>query len=343
MAAQAESLQFPNFDDIKVSTKTFIAVTNISLNMDMIRPPFIPITDYIVIPKKRGRKKKNEEQDPNKDIPDGSVITIEYKGEIWGVDLKKKKKGDCTHATCKRKATYGVGKGKPVKCHEHAEKDMVGMKGKGNYFRNAATIVMMIEGKRINFKVSRNGKFQMTGCKYDSHAEAIIKFMWSYIKLSPELYEMNDKKLKVLFIPAMRNIDFPIGFLVNRENLDMYINTETDYRSLLETSFGYTGVNIKIPVEKKITDLQLKTITYENDGSKTISSTPFTEYLDTLTEKERDKKLKKERNNTFLVFHSGKTIVSGLSREFMRDSYNTFIDIIRDCHELIEEKLDIEE
>ena len=69
-------LKFSNFDDIKVSTKTFIVMTNISLNIDNLFK-FLPITDYILVPKRRGRKKKNEPDDPNKNLLSGSIITLE--------------------------------------------------------------------------------------------------------------------------------------------------------------------------------------------------------------------------------------------------------------------------
>jgi hypothetical protein len=59
---------------------------------------------------------------------------------------------------------------------------------------------------------------------------------------------------------------------------------------------------------------------------------PYKHYLDKLTSKEKIDKLQEERYNTFLVFHSGKTIMSGLTGELMRDTYYTFIDIIRKCH-----------
>ena len=62
--------------------------------------------------------------------------------------------------------------------------------------------------------------------------------------------------------------------------------------------------------------------------------------MDTLSDKERDKKLNKERNNTFLVFHSGKIILSGLCPEVQRDVYYEFLNIIRKSYKWIEEKLD---
>lgn len=342
-------LVFPDFDSIKVSTKTFIVMTNMILDIDKLFN-YLPITDYILVPKRRGRKKKNEPVDPNKDIPSGSIITLEYQNKIRGVDLKKKKK--------KNKDT----------------------KKRGNYFRNSVTVVMIMEDKKINYKVSRNGKFQMTGCKRDDHAEECVKWFWSYIKDSKGIYkfvnqpdnhidsdtdidnnvdnnvdsdtdgdseddeeEKEQQSLKAIFIPAMRNIDFGLNFLVDREKLDEYFNMCTDYHSLLETSFGYTGVNIKIPVEKPIQELMLKQI--ECVDGKWIEPTlvPYDDYLKMLPQKDVTKKLKKQRYNTFLVFHSGKVIMSGMESTFMKDVYYDFLSIIRECYDVIEERLEDEE
>ena len=49
-----------------------------------------------------------------------------------------------------------------------------------------------------------------------------------------------------------------------------------------------------------------------------------------------------ERYNTFLVFHSGKVIMSGLTFEFMENIYNMFIDLMKEVQPEIEEKLFLE-
>ena len=115
-----DKLKFPEFNSIKVSTKTFIVMTNLILDIKKIFD-FLPITEYILITKRRGRKKKNEPVDPNIDIISGSIITLEYQKNNRGVDLKTKKNKD---------------------------------KKKGNYFRNSMTIVMIIDGKKINYKIN---------------------------------------------------------------------------------------------------------------------------------------------------------------------------------------------
>jgi hypothetical protein len=107
----------------------------------------------------------------------------------------------------------------------------------------------------------------------------------------------------------------------------------------LETSFGYTGVNIKIPLNKDIKTMEIKKFTFKGDNI-IESFMKYSDYLKLLPEKDQQKKIKKERYNTFLVFHSGRTIYSGLSALFMRDSYYYFLEIIKASYEIIEERLD---
>lgn len=309
--------EFPEFEDIAVSTKTFIIMTNLTLDIEKLFN-YLPITNYVVVPKKRGRKNsKVQVVDPNKDIPDGSIISMEMSKRIRGVDLKKKKK----------------------KTEESNGRD---------FFRNSFTVVMIM-GKKINFKISRNGKFQMTGCKTDEQAENCVKQIWDYIKHDKTgIYQLpviknSPKKVKhpfrVTFVPAMRNIDFDLKFFLDREKIDDYFNTETEYTSLLELSIGYTGVNIKIPVKHNITELNLKQLVYRNGECIERKTVPYKYYLDTLKPKDRQKKLEKTIYNTFLVFHSGKVIMSSMCAEFARDTYYEFLEIIRRNKENFREQL----
>ena len=147
-----DDLIFPDFNDIEVSTRTFTAITNLVIDLDELFQ-LLPITEYIEIPKRRGRKKKEGENiNPNKHINPGSIITLKYKDSIRGVSLKKKKASD------------------------------------KKWFRNSFTVVIVLD-KHINFKVCRNGTFQMTGCKTIDHALQCVQYIWKYIKDQKHIYK----------------------------------------------------------------------------------------------------------------------------------------------------------
>jgi len=307
MIRTKDTLKFPEFDDIKVSTKTYTATTNLNIEIKDLYDK-LPITPYTVITKKRGRKKKTDNIDPNTDIEEGSIITIKFEGQIRGVELKPKK----------QKQT-----------------------NKQKWFRNSITIVIIFD-KPINFKICKNGTFQMTGCKTHEHAELCIKYIWKYIKNDDSLYSFSSgNSIECIFIPSMRNIDFSLGFIVDREKLNKYMSEQQKFHCLLETSFGYTGVNIKIPINHDITKMPVKKINANPDSEDWVEKwTIYQEYLNNLSEKEQLNKINTPRYNTFLVFHSGKCISSCLTAEFMKDTYYYFLNIIRECYDQIEERLD---
>jgi len=199
---------------------------------------------------------------------------------------------------------------------------------------------MMMDGKRVNFKVSSNGKFQMTGCKSTNQAEKVVKSFWLQIKDNPQLYKFTNTTsiFSVLFVPAMRNIDFSVGFFIDREKLSQYINQHTNYHSILEASFGYTGLNVKFPVNNDIEKLSIHKVINDGDSWQ-VQKACFKDYLGMLTPKERDKALSKKRYTTFLVFQSGKVIQSGMCSEYQRPVYNIFTDIIKESYELIRERI----
>lgn len=307
---KGSDLVFNKFEDNKVSTKTIIAVTNLSIDIRKLYE-YLPITHYHMQPKKRGRKKKSDVVDENKHVQDGAIITAKIENNVRGVDLKKRVK--------------------------------VNKKRAGKYFRNSLTVVMVLHGKTINFKVSRNGKFQMTGCKSDEQAEECIKFCWEYIKdAKDDVWTFTrDNKFHVSFIPAMRNIDFDLGFLIDREKLSRYINIMTEHYSMLESSFGYTGCNIKWPFNQKLEDISVKTLTYQkatDDSNPWLEgSESYVDHLEFISEKEKHKKLTKTRFVTLLIFHSGRTILSSMTFASGKIAYEQFTEIIRKCYDEVRE------
>lgn len=290
------------FDDIEISTETIIAKTNWKVDINGLFA-HLNVTEYTVIPKKRGRKSKDEKKEDKKQkLNDGDIVTIKLGNKLKGVNLKEKKNNK-------------------------------------RYFRNSLTIVMHIDDKFINFKVSKNGKFQFTGCKSDLHARKCMEIIYEHTKDQPKIIQIEDEKSEIIFITVMTNINFNLGFCVNRENLDEFINIYTKYYSLLETSFGYTGVNIKIPLDN-IKIIPIIKIVY--DKTKNMWEDVqynYEKYYESLDEKEKRKEKAKTRYNTFLVFQSGNVILSSPHKECMRHTFHEFLEIIKNCKERIEEKI----
>jgi len=303
----------PKFENISISTKTIIAITNFNIDIEKLYNN-LPLTNYNVYPKRRGRKRKGDTPKVPQKVDEMSIITVKSGKKIRGVDLKNKKPSVKT--AC--------------------------------FFRNSITVVMCVDKKFINCKVSKNGKLQLTGCKSQEQAEKFVQYLWKHMnnlkdengKLIEGVCKISDEVPKTIFLTVMTNIGFNIGFPINREILDDYINKNTKYNSLFETSVGYTGINIKMPI-KSSDDLRLK-VMYLEEGIWKYTDIFYKNYLDTLPKKEKQREItkKEKRCNTFLVFHSGNIIYSSWDYSFMKDVYEEFTGILQGCKELIVEKLE---
>ena len=195
----------------------------------------------------------------------------------------------------------------------------------------------------VNVKISKNGKFQITGCKENLHFLKCVEYIYKHIKESEEQIgeiickkkNPSDTHPRIIFNVVMKNIDFKIGFSIQRDKLDTFINMNTDFTSHYEGSIT-TGVNIKIKSSNPY-DSMLNCLEIFEDNTKT-SLVEYKEYLTFLDDREKKKELKKEKYHTFLVFCSGSIIQSGSGPD-MENVYKEFMNILLKNREHFEEKI----
>lgn len=206
------------------------------------------------------------------------------------------------------------------------------------YFRNALSIVLYV-GKLVTIKIPTRGKIQITGCTSEEHTIQCIRSLWELVSAYPsstETYLLDSECFISIIDTVMTNKVFDLGFQINRQNLDMYMNVNTEFNSLLETSFGYTGVNIKIPFQIDPKDEIYKKVIFNTTTKKWSESyMTYEEYEKLLSVRHRNKKYK----NTFLVFHSGTAIMSGMSLPYMKSVFEQFVQTIQKARPIIEEKI----
>lgn len=205
-------------------------------------------------------------------------------------------------------------------------------------FRNAVNVILQVEAnKNVNFKLSKNGKFQLTGCKNEDHAiQAVAYFIQQLWVHCRQHVVIPVQEIRVYFQTVMTNIDFSLGFCVDRQKLDHLLNQRTPFHSLLETSFGYTGVNIKFPLELPWWKLPVPVMRMLPETSTSWKLThEILESMATLTPDQKNKK----KYNTFLVFHSGNVIMSGMTKTTMQVHYDQFHALTREWRDEMEEKL----
>jgi len=299
------------FEEIAISTKTVIGISNLKINLEKFYN-YMPVTDYIPPQKKRGRKRRIQITTASNNIPFGSIISIQRKKEVRGAILKTKKKSS-----------------------DKSDEEENTPRNEKDYFLHSVSLVVVLDdNKQINIKVSSNGKLQITGCKCDDHfIDAVIsvyKTMIEVEKWTGEKLFTLEGPLEVVFNTVMQNMDFNVGFRINRYKLDKYINQYTNYCSIFEGSLS-TGVNIKVRSDPDVHPKILK-IRYSN-GQLDRFYTSFEEYKILLNKK---KETKRDKHHTFLVFASGSIIMSSRGSE-MKEVYDSLIDILTNNREHFED------
>lgn len=292
---------YKRFKDINISTTTIIVSTNLEIDLEWFHDT---MECYHDIPSTTKNSKELQQYLVSRHTREGVLTMIQYKDQVKGFKVKKKKK---------------------------------------KFFRNALSIVMFV-GKLITIKIPTKGKLQMTGCTRKEHAQQCVRHLvelLSHYTPSPTTYTISGDTFRAYCHTVMTDIVFNLGFNINRQNLDRFVNKCTEFNSLLETSFGYTGVNIKVPFSIDTEKTKVVRIEYDYKNNKIweISEITFRDYLTILSEKDVQKEIQKKRKNTFLVFHSGTAIMSGMSPEYMEEVYDQFITIIERAKDDIKETI----
>lgn len=301
-----------SFDNLIRTTRTVVADSNLVIDKDRLFD-ILPISEYCVPEKRRGRKKGEPVEQPVRNLSSGSIIFAGYGNRIKGVSPK----------------------------------------GSTTTFKNSVTIVMVIKGRLVNFKLTQNGRFHITGNNDNYHIEKCIKHMWKFIQQYPDIYVVNGTSVKVTVWPSMVNMKTNIGFRLDRQELNTYVNAHTEYISMFETSSGSASVNIKMPLAADT--LVLNTLTFRS--GKWVRGTTSVEMQVVSKPKPRRRALKPKapleeagakeseragkmtdmsgRFVTFLVFHTGEVIMSSLDQQLMEPYFAKFVDILAKCRDQI--------
>lgn len=276
-------------------TKTLVMCTNISINIDSIFfNKILPITPYEEVKKKRGRKKKDQNEKPPVQLKTGNIIQLRYKKLYQGVPPSQK-----TKSTKKKKTTQT------------------------KHFKNAIDCKMYCEDRFITIKINKQGGFHFVGCKTERQAELCVLYLWKYIRKYKQLYSFTSgKNLKVIIVPSMSNISFTSGYKIDIDKFYEYVNEFTQYVVIHPEDLGYTGVRVKIPFSRNDFDLRQKEYIYRPKKETITTYIKYNDFLKLYDKKEQKKYI------SFMVFQSGKILMSGPHPKIMRQIYNKFIKIL---------------
>lgn len=303
------------FSELPISTQTVIVMTNFELDIksffnQKLIVPIVPNTDISSFDY----------------LKNGAIVFMKIEDQELGIEPIK-----------------GASRSKRTK-KESNKSYKRGIKN----FLNSLTVVMYIKirgypKKFMNFKISRNGKFQITGCKSMEHAKACVKNIWKIANnkdIFPDGVLKENIKPRAIFKKVMINTDFDVGYEIDREALDTYISNNTPYISNFERSGGYTGVNIKfICEEPENFEYPILEWDTQNPSLKPTQSIGNREHWFSMM---NDTDIKKEKRKvpkvTALIFVSGKIIITGPFMSELNHVYNFLRNTFKDQRVLLEQK-----
>ncbi len=297
-----EQITFEKYEDLEITTQTWVVYTNLQIDNQVLFGAIECKMLRVPIARSQQRMIVNPEENH---LVDGDILFVEYLGAFKGQHFRKRK---------------------------------------ANQMRNCATLIMKVGDKYYNIKVSKKGNLQITGCRSEYPVKKIVEYLWALLLSTPNSYFLQ----KTFSLPTfmgyaccrMHNVRFVLPYKIDLNKLNNTVKTyvgkcdptngEVEYSSTYEPSIGYGGVNVKISSSiEKVENISVIKFCVKEDNSIEFTEGKFKEYLATLDEKERAKKTSKGCQNSFLIFHSGRAIMSGkFSDTNRRDSYEKFCSMV---------------
>lgn len=343
----------PLFEDLNTSTMTVMVYSNIIFDLPNIFSN-VKITSPIKAP--LTKKKKNIDK-KNLEAAEGTIISAQHGNKHRGISTKKTKKHWCS-VNC-RLTKVNVEDETEIKILSIVERFVL-IEGTDIYetqyycsncdktfiltqlkkivnFLNQVTIVMSIGDLILNIMIFKDN-FKIAGCKSMDHAIKAVKLLWDVnIKNLKDGYTLKKNHLgnehpSFLFRLVMKNVDFKLGFFIDREELNKLMNkkeySHIVYMSQCETT-GHTNVNIRIFCERP-EDYNYDCLIIPSDKDAYFVKVKDNPYK--IEKKKKDK-------ITFIVFSSSEIILSGRYDSEMKRAYDFFIKTVFDHRNIIEEKI----
>lgn len=232
-----------------------------------------------------------------------------YENVVVEIDITKKG----IHSVKYQDLKKGHIEEKPKKTKKNIEEKPV----KKN-FLNCVTMIVFLD-KKINIKFFKNGVFQLTGCKNIKHVISSITMIREVLLKIKENFKLEegDDDLIVYIRSAMRNIDFDLGYQINRFYFfDYLVNAYKDDDNIVIPDAVGNKMDTKIKIrltEEEILSLPVVKFVFPS-RQKTVLS--FKDCIDVKPEKTKPK----DKFVSIFIFQNGKVLLSAAD-ETIQDKY----------------------
>lgn len=194
-------------------------------------------------------------------------------------------------------------------------------------FLNCVTMIVFVD-KRINIKFFKNGVFQLTGCKHVNHVvESITMIRNTLLKIKDNLkFNKGDDDLIVHIRSAMRNIDFDLGYQINRFSFfDYLVNTYKNDNSIVIPDAVGNKMDTKIKIrltEEEILSLPVVKLVFPSMQKTTLC---FRDCIDIKSEKNKPK----DKFVSIFIFQNGKVLLSAADETIQSKYFYWFLSLIK--------------
>jgi TATA-box binding protein (TBP) (component of TFIID and TFIIIB) len=218
-------------------------------------------------------------------------------------------------------------------------------------FLNCITLIIQIE-KRINIKIFKNGVFQLTGCKDIDNVRRCLKLILTELSKANERigatqgsptcfqFEEGSDDFVIYIKSAMRNIDFDLGFKVNRSLLAKWLTRiyEEDDDVIIPDAIG-NKMDVKVKLRIAREELEHLPVTKITNPTHAKPKEEEVLYKNCLHIIEPDKKkLETKLKDKFVsisVFQNGKVLLSAMDASIQEKYYEWFTNLISEIEEVI--------
>ena len=200
-------------------------------------------------------------------------------------------------------------------------------------FLNCISFTFDKNNKKINIKVFRNGVIQLTGCKNFDHCKIGIMLFLDLIKSINCIKHFNF--LELYLVSIMRNVNFNLGFLIDREKLGKYIIERSTTYKISPVIGGFIGMQFIVEL-KSIDDMPVYKFKIDQIGN--MIEEDYILYKDFVKIIKVNNKVSKKHIN-IAIFQTGRILISGVHEKYQNPLIEWFLNLVKEVKDDIKTKI----
>ena len=194
---------------------------------------------------------------------------------------------------------------------EKGEKKKRKVKPNPKNFLNCISLTFRSSCKKVNLKLFKNGVIQLTGCKGVDHSKSALLSFWRVVRKTTLRHRFD--YLECYIVSVMRNINFNLGFSIDREKLGNYVVNNSNSYVISQVVGGFIGMRFVILVDS-IEDMPVYRIKIENEKDiQEVETVKYEEFLDGIKHSAQfsNPNSSAKKYITVTIFQTGRVLFSG--------------------------------